>query len=772
MSPIDLNFITEPDCQRFQFAAIWLRFFIHTLTNVPTIKCKQGVWNQPGPDGQWMTSRSAESIGDFLMPQDRFVASDSIASRVQQLVDEINRHNRLYYDDAAPEITDLQYDQLLAELTQLENEHPDLRQPDSPTQLVGGDVVDQLVQVPHRVPMLSIDNTYSREELAAAMERIEKSLEGESVAWTMEYKIDGVAGSIRYENGELTLALTRGNGQVGDDITHNVRTIRELPRSIADAARAHPEIAGGNVPEVLEVRGELYMTDADLADLNVRQTEAGNEPFKNTRNVTAGTIRLLDPKIAASRNIRFFCHGSGELVGVQATDHMTFLQHVETLGIPIAPDVVRFEDKEDALQAIAKLELEMPDLPFEIDGIVFKVDSFEQREKLGVRSKSPRWVIAYKFERYEAITTLEAIDVQVGKTGTITPVAYLTPVDIADTTVSRASLHNADEIERLDVRVGDTVVVEKAGKIIPKVVRVEKHARTKPLPKFEFPTHCPQCDELLTRDEGGVYIRCTNPACPAQLRQRLVYFGSRTGMDIDGLGEEVVDLLLQKELVENYADLYRLDVDELAELTWPRLRKGKGDEMIEVQFGRKNAENLVAGINESRTRGLARVLSSISIRHIGPRVAKLITAKFWNLDLLRSAKAEDLAAIHEIGDRIAESLVKFIHSESGSQTLSDLDAVGVTMSEPEPVETPDDEANLPLAGKNIVATGTLQHYTRDEIKARIEELGGRAASSVSKKTDFLIAGEKAGSKLTKAESLGVEILSEDDFRSRYETEAM
>nr|WP_315857179.1 NAD-dependent DNA ligase LigA [Rhodopirellula sp. JC737] len=705
------------------------------------------------------------------MSQDRFVASESIARRVQQLVDEINHHNRRYYDDAAPEITDLEYDKLLAELTKLEEQHPELRQADSPTQRVGGDVVDELVQVPHRVPMLSIDNTYSREELANAMQRIEKSLEGESVAWTMEYKIDGVAGSIRYENGEMVLALTRGNGQVGDDITHNVRTIRELPQSIGKAAKSNRDIAGGKVPEVLEVRGELYMTDADLADLNVRQTEAGQEPFKNTRNVTAGTIRLLDSNVAASRNIRFFCHGSGELVGMNATDHMTFLKHVEALGIPIAPDVVRFENKEQALKAIAQLELEMPDLPFEIDGIVFKVDSFEQRETLGVRSKSPRWVIAYKFERYEATTTLEKIDVQVGKTGAITPVAYLTPVDIADTTVSRASLHNADEIERLDVRVGDTVVVEKAGKIIPKVVRVEKHARTKPLPKFEFPTRCPQCQEPLTRDEGGVYIRCTNPACPAQLRQRLIYFGSRTGMDIDGLGDEVVDLLLQKNLVSSYADLYRLDVNTLAELTWPRLRKGKGDEMIEVQFGQKNAENLVAGIEESRERGLARVLSSISIRHVGPRVAKLITAKFWNLELLRAAKAEDLAAIHEIGDRIAESLVEFVQSDSGAKSLADLEAVGVKLSEPEPVEALEDTEALPLSGKNIVATGTLQHYTRDEIKARIEELGGRAASSVSKKTDFVIAGEKAGSKLTKAESLGVEVLSEEEFRSRYETDA-
>ncbi len=690
------------------------------------------------------------------------MADQKTQQRIQQLVDEIRHHDRLYYQEAAPEISDLQYDQLMAELIELEKRYPQFAAADSPTQRVGGETVDHLVQVPHRVPMLSIDNTYSRDELQAAMKRIEKSLaptlgEGETVAWVMEYKIDGVAGSIRYENGNLAVALTLGNGVVGDDITHNVRTIRDLPLKLHTD---HP-------PAVVELRGEIYMTGADLADLNVRQAEIGAEPYKNTRNVTAGTIRLLDPKIAAERKLRFFCHGSGELIGVDASDHMTFLNWVSTLGVPCTPNAVRLASTADALAAVAKLEEEMPDLPFEVDGIVFKVDSFAQRQTLGIRSKSPRWVIAYKFERYEATTRLEAIEVQVGKAGTITPVAYLTPVEIAGTTVSRASLHNIDEIERLDVRVGDLVVVEKAGKIIPKVVRVEKHARTSELPAYEFPSSCPECASPLSRDEGGVYIRCTNPQCPAQLRQRLIYFGSRTGMDIDGLGDEVVDLLLQKDLVHSFADLYRLDVDTLADLTWPRQRKGKGDELIDVQFGRKNAENLIAGIEASRTRGLARVLSSISIRHVGPRVAKLISAKYWNLALLRAATAEQIASIHEIGERIAESLTGFIHSESGGQTLTDLESVNVALSEPEPQEPDGEAGDLPLTGKIVVATGTLQHYTRDGIKARIEALGGRAAGSVSKNTDFLIAGEKAGSKLTKAESLGVEVLSEDEFRLRF-----
>ncbi|MEM9587488.1 MAG: NAD-dependent DNA ligase LigA, partial [Planctomycetota bacterium] len=395
--------------------------------------------------------------------------------------------------------------------------------------------------------------------------------------------------------------------------------------------------------------------------------------------------------------------------------------------------------------------------------IVFKVNDFAQREKLGIRSKSPRWLIAYKFERYEATTKLEKISVQVGKTGTITPVAHLTPVNIADTTVSRASLHNADEIERLDVRVGDVVVVEKAGKIIPKVVRVEKHRRTRKLPKYRFPVRCPECDSELQKDNGGVYIRCVNPLCPAQLRQKLIYFGSRTGMDIDGLGEEVVDLLIANHRIHSYADLFRLTVDEIADLTWPKKRKGKEGELIEVQFGRKNAENLYAGIQVSRHRGLARILSSISIRHVGPSVARLITAKYWTLESLRQASVEDLAGIHEIGDRIAESLHGFLHSDFGRKVLDDLQAAGVDTFDPEP--EPVDDSKLPLAGKTLVVTGTLKHYKRDEIKKVIQRLGGKASGSVSKNTDYLVAGEKAGSKLTKAKDLGVKVLTETEFQS-------
>lgn len=677
--------------------------------------------------------------------------TSSVAKRIEQLRTEIRRLDHLYYVEATPSVTDLEYDKLVAELKQLEQQHPEFQSLDSPTQRIGDAPVPHLIQVPHNVPMLSIDNTYSREELIAYFERTEKALEGEDIEWVMEYKIDGVAGSIRYEKGVMTMALTRGNGKVGDDITHNIRTVRDLPL----------RMVGKSIPTVSEVRGEVYMTNEDLAELNLRQVAVGSEPYKNTRNVTAGTIRLLDPAIAAERNLRFFCHGVGETDGLDATNHMEFLHEVGRLGIPPTPEVQLLKGSAEALKAVAALEEQMPDLPFEVDGIVFKVNDFAQRDRLGMTSKSPRWLIAYKFERYEATTKLEAISVQVGKTGAITPVAHLTPVDIADTTVSRASLHNADEIERLDVRVGDTVVVEKAGKIIPKIVRVEKHERQGDLPKWEFPTRCPECDAELVRDEGGVYIRCLNPGCPAQLRQRLIYFGSRAGMDIDGLGEEVVDLLVGRGVVSGYADLFRLTVDQIANLNWLKQRKGKDGKSIDVLVGEKNATSVINGIQASKSRGLSRLLASISIRHVGPRVAQLITRKFPTVEKLCAASIEDLAEIHEIGQAIAESVHAFCHSEFGKQTFAELASVGVDLTES---ISEMNESDSPLSGKTLVVTGTLQQFKRDEIKRLIEDLGGRASSSVSKKTDYLVAGENAGSKLSKATELGVEVLTEDQFR--------
>lgn len=655
------------------------------------------------------------------------------AEEIQRLRQEIRRHNRLYYVEAAPEISDLEYDRLLHKLAELEKAHPDLITPDSPTQRVGDEPVEGLKQVEHRLPMLSIENTYSVGELRQYAERVYKLLGGEAVEWVVELKIDGVAVSLLYENGLLTRGLTRGNGRLGDDITHNVRTVHGVPL----------RLSGNDVPPTLEVRGEIYMRNSDLVVLNQLQARKGEQPYANTRNVAAGSIRLLDPRICAERRLRFFCHGVGYCEGLKAQTHMEFLGELAAYGLPVTPNVELFPTFDTAVAHCESLIESLHELDFEIDGLVLKVNSFAQRERLGATSKSPRWMIAYKFEKYEAATRLKAIRVQVGKTGTITPVADLEPVELAGTTVSRASLHNADEIERKDVRPGDVVVVEKAGKIIPHIVRVEKHERQGDPPKFRFPHACPECGEKLVKDEGGVYIRCPNQQCPAQLKERIRFYAGRNAMDIEGLGDKLVDQLVDAKLVGGYGDLYRLDLHKLVDLE---------------RMGRKSGEKLLAGIEASKTRGLARLLAALSIRHVGARLASVLAAHFKSIDAISTATAEDLSNVNEIGPIIAQSVYDYLHSEFGRETIADLRRLGVQMETAASQETPQI-----LAGKTLVVTGTLTRYSRDEIQDLIARHGGRAAASVSQKTDYVVAGEKAGSKLDKAKELGVPVITEEQF---------
>jgi DNA ligase (NAD+) len=657
------------------------------------------------------------------------------AAEIARLREEIRFHDYKYYVEAAPVISDREYDRLLQRLQQLEAQHPELITPDSPTQRIGDQPLGELTPVEHRVPMLSIDNTYNTSELRQWFQRTLKGLGGEPAAWVVELKVDGVAVAIEYEQGLLRRAATRGNGHVGDDVTHNVRTVRNVP------LRLH----GDDVPPLLEVRGEVYMTNSDLVRLNEQQRQRGLPTFANTRNVTAGSIRLLDPRLCAQRRLRFFVHGLGQSRGLRVDSHWDFLQCAARWGLQITPQVRRFYDPEEVIAYCDEVVEQLHDLDFEVDGLVIKVDSFAQRERLGATTKSPRWAIAYKFEKYEATTRVRDIRVQVGKTGAITPVADLEPVEIAGTVVSRASLHNADEIRRKDVRIGDVVVVEKAGKIIPHVVRVERHLRRGTLEEFHFPTRCPECDARLVRDEGGVYIRCPNPQCPAQLRERLRFFASRNAMDIAGLGERLVEQLVDTGLVRTYADLYRLRVEDLEKLQ---------------RMGRKSAENLVRAIQESKQRGLARLLTALSIRHVGQRVATVLAEHFGSLDALLQADFDQLVAVPEVGPTIAHSVYEFLHSEHGRQIVQQLREVGVQMTQPRRAA-----AAQPLAGKTLVVTGTLQRYTREQIEALIEQLGGRAASSVSSKTDYVVAGEKAGSKLQKARELGVPVLSEAEFEA-------
>jgi len=684
-------------------------------------------------------------------------------TEIARLREEIRKHDRLYYVEAAPIISDLEYDRLTQQLRQLESEHPEWITPDSPTGRVGGEPIRELVSVPHTTPMLSIENMYNLGELRDFGNRTEKTLKktlgNVPVSWCVELKIDGVAASILYEDGILVQALTRGDGLVGDDITHNIRTIKEIPLKLPGSAGILP--ASG--PKRLEIRGEVYMTNSDLVALNETQRQNGEPAYANTRNVTAGSIRLLDPEICEKRRLRFFAHSVGDCEDLPVHDHFAFLQLVKSWGIPVSPHVQLFSSFEEAAEYCESFLSEentlLADLDFEIDGLVLKVNDFALRETLGATAKSPRWLIAFKFEKYEATTRLKEIRVQVGKTGTITPVAELEPVEIAGTTVSRASLHNAEEIERKDIRVGDTVVVEKAGKIIPHIVRVEKHLRTEDLPPFVFPTHCPECQTPLAKDEGGVYIRCVSPFCPAQVKERVRFFASRGAMDIQGLGDKLIDQLVDSGLVKSFTDLYRLKFDDVKNLE---------------RMGETSAKKLLAQIEKSKSNPFSKVLAALSIRHVGSKTAKILAARFESFDKLKQATVEELGAIDEIGPVIAQSVYDFFHEEHSLRLIDELNLLEdrgqriedrnlfsgkITEETPQPLSS----ILYPLSSQTVVVTGTLNRFKRQEIEELIERHGGKFSTSVSSKTSFVLAGAEAGSKLEKAKQLGVRVVTEKEF---------
>ena len=663
----------------------------------------------------------------------------SAASRIAKLREEIRRHDRRYYVEAAPEISDRDYDRLVDELRDLEVKHPELVTPDSPTQRVGDEPVPELQPVRHRVPMMSIDNTYGADDLAAWGKRVEKLLADaghtEPVEWVLELKIDGVAMSLTYGSGRLALAATRGNGVTGDDVTHNVRTIHGVPLVLALSAP----------PESIEVRGEVYMTNSDLVALNETQAQEGLPAFANTRNVVAGSIRLLDPRECARRPLRFFCHGVGDATGLGAASQTDLRAWAVEAGLPVAPGTQVFGSLDALVERGTAFIEELHDLDFEVDGFVVKVNRFDQQRILGATAKSPRWAIAWKFEKFEATTTLADIRVQVGRGGTITPVADLEPVELAGTIVRRASLHNADEIARKDIRIGDVLVVEKAGKVIPHVVRVEKHLRKGRQRSWEFPTECPECGTAVVKDEDGVYIRCPNVICPARCRERLRFFASRGAMDIEGLGDKLVEQFVATDLVKDYADLYALTAEQLEPLE---------------RMGKKSAAALVEQIAASRSRGLVRVLNGLGIRHVGPRVATLLSERFPTIEALQAASAEELANVPEIGEIIAASVHEWLQGDYGRRTIAGLRAAGVRLDVPEA----DRVAGGPLTGKTLVVTGTLAGFSRQEAEQAIRKAGGRASSSVSKKTDYLVAGEEAGSKLATAKKLGVPVIDEAELR--------
>jgi DNA ligase (NAD+) len=669
-----------------------------------------------------------------------------IEREVAHLRAELNRHNYLYHVEAKPEISDREFDRMMARLTELEKQHPELMSPDSPTQRVGGQPLGSFATVLHAVPMLSIDNTYSYDEVREWDVRVRKGLKsGEPVRYVVELKVDGVAVSLRYEHGKLVLGSTRGDGERGDDITANLRTVREIPLSLHRCPAP-----------LLEVRGEVYMTNSELVRLNELRRAEGEPPFANPRNSTAGSLKMLDSRLCAQRRLRFISHGLGEYQGVDETSYFAITQLMKRWGIPVSAYTSCYDSIDKVIEHAQRWSDERNALDFQTDGLVVKVDDLNQRERLGSRSKSPRWTIAFKYEAEQAVTRLVGIHVQVGKTGKITPVAELEPVVLAGTTVKRASLHNADELERKDIKIGDAVVIQKAGEIIPQVVRVETNARKGNERRFHFPKNCPSCGAPVERTGDEVDFYCSNPPwrCPDQLKEWLRWYAHRDAMDIDGLGEKLIDQLVDKKLVKSLADLYRLDAPTLAALD---------------RMGKKSADNLVQAIEATKHRTLDRLLTGLTIRHVGTRMAEIIATRVKTLEQLRTMEVSELEAIPEIGKIVAQSIHDYFHDPENQRLLDDLAAVGVSPEALRPVTA--SGGKVPFAGKTFVLTGTLPKRSRAEAEAIIKERGGKVSGSVSKVTSYVLAGEDAGSKLEKAKQLRIPIIDESEFEKLADVEA-
>jgi len=656
--------------------------------------------------------------------------SKNLKEKVERLREIIRYHEHKYYVENAPEITDHEFDELMRELEAIERAHPELITPDSPTQRVGGEPLEEFRTVSHRTPMMSITNAYSASELREFDARVRRLLPGETVNYTVEPKIDGVAISLTYEEGILTLAATRGNGLQGDDVTANVRTIRSVPLRLT----ANPP------PALLEVRGEVFFNFDAFRRCNEEREAAGEPRFANPRNAAAGSLKLLDPKLVAKRDLRFYAYAVGATEGIEFDSQFELLRRLGELGLPVNPhrrlcksidEVIALTDEWDKLRHT---------LDYQWDGMVVKVDSLDQQRRLGATSKAPRGMVAYKFAPEEAITKVLRVDVQVGKTGVLTPVARLQPVELAGTTVQNATLHNFDEIARKDIRVGDEVVIEKAGEIIPQVVRVARRHGKRPI---EPPTACPACGGPVEKDAGGVYIRCLYPLCPAQVKQRILYFASRNAMDIEGLGPALIEQLVDRGLVKDVADIYLLKAEDLAQLE---------------RMGKKSAENVIRAIEESKRRDLSRLITALGIRHVGAHTGEILAAHFGSMDRLAKADLDELMAVEGIGEITARSVADFFAREETQRVIRKLREAGVNMRSLQPRV-----AAGPLQGKTVVVTGTLRNYTRQQIEEKIKSLGGRVASSVSRKTDFVLAGESPGSKLDRARELGVRILTEDEF---------
>jgi DNA ligase (NAD+) len=683
---------------------------------------------------------------------------------IENLRAEIRRHDELYYQRAAPEISDTEYDALVSRLKELEAARPDLVTPDSPTQRVGESRAEAFKEFVHRVPLMSLDNSYSFDDLRAFDERCRKLADGRPFEYVAELKIDGLSLALHYENGALTVGATRGDGQRGDDVTQNVRTIQSVPQRIVQErmkdkglglnAKAeeiyplsfipYPSMTSFILYPSMEIRGEAYMPRSVFDDINSVAEETGKR-FANPRNAAAGTLRQLDASIVASRRLAFFPYDVWAGARKAFATHWEIFDWLASAGFTVNPRRALCATMDEVIEFCNQMAEERESLDYEIDGVVVKVNSTALQDEFGSTGKYPRWAMAYKYPAMQATTRLLSISVQVGRTGALTPVANLEPVLLAGTTVARATLHNEDEIRRLDIRVGDTVMIEKSGEIIPKVIKVIESKRDGSEQVFALPSACPVCGGAVTRPEGEVVSRCGNYDCPARVKGRLLYFSTRKAMDIEGLGEVLVEQLVDKGLVKDAADLYALTLEQLAGLE---------------RMAEKSASNVLAQLEASKERGLARLLFGLDIRHVGERTARILARSFGSVENLQAATVEQMDDIHEIGLTVAESVRAWFDEPRSQDLLARLRAAGVSLTQEESGATRLDER---FNGKIFVLTGRLETMTRDEAAKHIETRGGRTSSSVSKKTDFVVAGAEAGSKLDKAQALGVKVIDETEF---------
>jgi DNA ligase (NAD+) len=726
--------------------------------------------------------------------------------RIEVLRKNIRYYDKKYYVDDNPEISDYEYDQLIKELEKLESEYPDLIAPDSPTQRVGGEPSEEFATVRHRVAMLSLDNTYSPDELIEFNNRIQKLIPSQDIEYIVELKLDGLGVALLYENGKLVRGATRGDGEMGEDVTANLKTIKSIPLVL--------DGIGQNLA-ILEVRGEVYMQKSTFQELNSQREDDGETIFANPRNASAGSVRLLDPRITASRPLDIFLYTISYVNGASFATHWESLQALKDMGFKTNPNSRKFVTIKEVVDYCMEWTEKRDELDYEIDGMVVKVNSLAQQIELGSTTKSPRWAISYKFPARQATSKIEGINVQVGRTGSLTPVAVLLPTSLSGIIITRATLHNEDEIRRKDIKIGDTVLIERAGDVIPAVVEVIKDKRTGEEQEFQMPDKCPVCGSEVFKPEGEAVLRCMNSACPAQVKEHLHHFASRDAMNIDGLGPAIIDQLVEKNLVKTIADLYFLKKEELVALE--RMGEKSAQNLLDAIEGSKNnlvriiadryflkkediiaiermaaiegsknnlvriiadqyflkkediiaiermveksAQNLLDALEGSKTNNLARLIFALGIRHIGIRAAEILAEHYQSIDTLSSTKVEELQTIYEIGPKVAESIAKFFQQEGNKQILERLREAGVRMSE----ELQTTVGEQPLTGKTFVLTGALKNMTRDEASENIKKAGGKVSSSVSNKTDYVLVGDSPGSKFDKAKKLGITILNEDEF---------